>query len=58
MDFWCGEAAGANAYTKGMKTSLSSPADARFDPSDALFDEAVALIYAASGEPARVSAAA
>ncbi len=45
------EAAAANAYTKGMNTSLSSPAGARFDPFDALFDEVVTLIYAASRQP-------
>jgi DNA-binding CsgD family transcriptional regulator/PAS domain-containing protein len=38
-------------YTKGMNTSLSSPAGARFDAFDALFDEVVALIYAASRQP-------
>jgi DNA-binding CsgD family transcriptional regulator/PAS domain-containing protein len=38
-------------YTKGMNTSLSSSAGARFDASDALFDEVVSLIYAAGRQP-------
>ena len=34
-----------------MKTSFSPSASASFDTLDSLFDEAVALIYAASWQP-------
>ena len=34
-----------------MKTSFSPSASASFDTLDSMFDEAVALIYAASWEP-------